>query len=350
MSILQSLALRHFRNYKEATALFSPGTNLIRGENAQGKTNLLEAIYLLSIGRSFRTQKLSELIREGESLFYLEAHLLQNRVEQTVAISFDGKAKNLQYNANIYSSFAPLLGNLPFILHTPADIDLIDGSPALRRRLLNLHLAQSDPLYVHHLTRFWRAMKQRHAVLRASLDDPSLICWEIQMAQSAQYLWEARERLIGQIRPPLMAHGKDLSGGTELHDLIYHPSKSSDYIDQLQKNRRKDRDLKMTLIGPHRDEISFSVEGKLAKSFASEGQKKTSIAALRLAQWDALSAHFDAPAVIAIDDVGLPLDTARQKRFHEKLSRLGQVFMTTPDTHLPFSCHVLEIRNGCIEI
>ena len=184
---LKSLYLRNFRNYAEAEIRFSPRLNILYGDNAQGKTNLLEAIYLFSTGRSFRTQHLSELVKSGESFFHLEAEIFRDNVLQKIQLTFDGQTKRLQMNANTYASFHPLLGILPSVLYAPNDTELIGGSPAERRRFINLHLAQSDPHYVHHLTRFWRAMKQRNCLLRGR-DAQTIECWEIEMAQSASYL------------------------------------------------------------------------------------------------------------------------------------------------------------------
>ncbi|HLB53099.1 MAG TPA: AAA family ATPase, partial [Chlamydiales bacterium] len=195
MTYLSSLYLRNFRNFPEKEVVFSPKINQIWGDNGRGKTNLLEAIYLLSMGRSFRTSHFSELILENEERFYLEAEYLQEGRSLRLSLSFDGKKKWLQIDGAQYSTFQPLLGLAPLILHTPQDSALVDGSPTLRRRLLNLHLAQSDPLYVHHLARFWRAMKQRNCLLK-SRNDASIRCWEEEMVPSALYLLEQRTLLI----------------------------------------------------------------------------------------------------------------------------------------------------------
>ena len=135
---LKSLYLRNFRNYQEAEFHFGDKLNLLHGDNAQGKTNLLEAIYLVATGRSFRTESLFELIRGGESFFFLEADIVREGVNQRVKLSFDGQNRKVQLDANTYTSFHPLLGILPSILYTPYDIELISGSPAERRRFLNL--------------------------------------------------------------------------------------------------------------------------------------------------------------------------------------------------------------------
>ncbi len=318
---LKSLYLRNFRSFKEAEISFSDRLNILFGDNGQGKTNLLEAIYLVATGRSFRTQSLSDLIRLGESFFFLEAEVVRDGVLQKVQISFDGQNKRLLLDANKFSSFHPLLGILPAILYTPYDIELIAGSPQERRRFLNLHLAQSDPLYVHHLTRFWRAMKQRNCLLR-NRNLQSIECWESEMAQSAGYISKARQEMIGEI------HIQDLAD--EKPELQLELSCSKTYLQQLQKNRMREMELGLTLIGPHRDDLSILIDGKLARTYASEGQKKTAIAALKLAEWTRLSKRIGTPVLMGFDDLGSTLGDERQKLLKGKFLELGQVFITTP--------------------
>lgn len=318
--------------------------NVFHGDNAQGKTNLLEAIYLIATGRSFRTQHLKELIREGESYFFLEAEIVRDNIAQKVTLSFDGENKRLQIDGNTYNNFHPLLGLLPSVLYTPNDTDLINGSPAIRRRFLNLHLAQSDPLYVHHLTRYWRAMKQRNCLLRSAKLD-GIDCWETEMAQSAAYLWKIRSEMISELKTPLEAQSKILSGDKETHELQLQAAPKS-YLQQLQKNRSREIALGLTLTGPHRDDLSLSIDQRPARLFASEGQKKTAIAALRFAEWERLSARIGAPALMSIDDLGLHLDETRRDLLRQALLKLGQVFITTPT---PFNeGHKLFISNGAI--
>jgi DNA replication and repair protein RecF len=349
---LKNLYLRNFRNYAEAQVTFHSKCNVLYGNNAQGKTNLLEAIYLIATGRSFKTLRMEELIRHGQSFFYIEATVVRDLISQTIKISFDGESRRLQTEANTYNSFHHLLGLLPAVLYAPGDTELITGSPTLRRRFFNLHLAQSDPLYVHHLSRFWRAMKQRNCLLRMR-NETDLECWEVEMAHSASYLYEAREEMIEEIEQPLARSSKELSGSQESLKLRYAPSYHPDqYLAQLKKNRPREIQLGMTLTGPHRDELSLSIDGKPARIFASEGQKKTSMAALRLAEWERLCSRVDGTALMGIDDFGLHLDHSRQQLLCDNLENLGQVFLTTP--HLPSSwknlsaAHQIRIEAGAI--
>jgi DNA replication and repair protein RecF len=343
---LKSIYLRNFRNYVEAEANFSPGLNVFYGDNAQGKTNLLEAIYLLATGRSFRTEHLTELVREGETFFFLGAEIVHGGITQTVKLSFEGQNRKLQLNANHYTSFHPLLGLLPSVLYTPYDMELINGTPLERRRFLNLHLAQSDPVYVHHLTRYWRALKQRNCLLKTKKTE-HLDLWEYEMAQSASYLSNARQEMIDELKSPLELQSKHLSSEKEKHTLQLLLSQSKNYLQQLQKNRPRELELGFTLAGPHRDDLSLLIDNKPAKTFASEGQKKTAIAALRFAEWERLCKRTEGKALMGIDDLGLHLDDTRLQTLKNRLDQLGQVFLTTPNRF--DQGHHIHIQNGNFE-
>ncbi|MCC6127701.1 MAG: DNA replication/repair protein RecF [Chlamydiae bacterium] len=349
---LKSLYLRNFRNYAETQVDFHSKCNVLYGDNAQGKTNLLEAIYLIATGRSFKTMRLEELIRHGESFFYIEATLVKDLISETIKLSFDGESRRLQTEANTFTSFHHLLGLLPSVLYAPNDTELISGSPILRRRFFNLHLAQSDPLYVHHLSRFWRAMKQRNCLLRMR-NENDLDCWEAEMAHSASYLYTARTEMALELKEPLLSISQALSGDKESLELRYQSSYHPDtYRSALKKNRFREIQLGATLTGPHRDELILSIEGKPARLFASEGQKKTAIAALRLAEWERLCRRVEGSALMGIDDFGLHLDSPRQELLCNRLDRLGQVFLTTPHSPMQWKAlagaHQIRIEAGSI--
>ena len=190
-------------------------------------------------------------------------------------------------------------------------------------------------------------MKQRNCLLRSNGGEP-IDCWEAEMAHSAAYIHKMRKSLIEELRLPLSNHGRSLSQ-QELHELRYHPSCPDNYLQQLEKNRRRDKELGLTTIGPHRDDLSFWIGSKAAKTFASEGQKKTAIASLRLAEWDRLASGLSCKPIMAIDDLGLALDDTRQACFRESLAKLGQVLITTPALPSDFSAfHCVHIKNGSL--
>lgn len=333
MQITQ-LVLRNFRNYIDEAVTFSPGVNLIYGKNGAGKTNLLEALCLLSTGRSFRTTHLTDLIRKDSSHFYIEVNFQKDGASQSLAIGFDGKNRKIHYNASTLTSFSHLLGILPSVLYAPIDSQLIAGAPLERRRFLNIQLAQGDPLYVHHLMRYHKAMKHRNALLKAKRED-GINSFEEMMATAAHYLMKKRSLLIDQLKPKLQEHTEKLSEENEEFDLFYSPSismKRHDHIQEtFQKLRKKELILGTTLSGPHRDDFLITFRKKEAKAYASEGQKRTCIAALKMAERELLS---NEEAFLSIDDFAIHLDQTRTKLLRRSLTSTSQVFLTVPSEDL----------------
>ncbi len=328
---VKDLILRNFRSFKETHISFSEGVNLIQGENGAGKTTLLEALYLLSTGRSFLTSHLTDLIRKGASHFYVEVRFVRDGVEQSLSIGYDGKSRRIHYNNTHFQNFSHVLGILPSVLYSPKDSALISGSPQERRRFLNIQLAQTDPLYVHHLMRYHKAMKHRNALLKVK-SEAAIETWEQMMAESARYLMVKRDSLALALRPRLKGHLEALA--PDPFDLRYEPSislKKKDLIEALyEKQRPKELIVGTTLTGPHRDDLHITYGGQEAKTFASEGQKRTCIAALKMAEWDELAEQTNSKPLLSIDDFGVHLDPNRTALLQEKLVAFGQVILTSP--------------------
>ena len=348
---LKRLLLFNFRNYKETNISLSPGINLIYGKNGAGKTNLLEALYLLSTGRSFRTPHLRELIREQSPHFYIEAHFVKDDIPQTLSIGFNQKSRKIQHNHTFLSNFSHLLGIIPSVLYTPRDSEIIAGPPLERRRFLNIQLSQKNPLYVHHLIRYHRAMKQRNTLLKAK-SDKGIKSFETMMATSSTYLMAKRAHLISELKNEVHVFGKNLSKGKDLFDLFYTPSISLKHLTHLEtlfeKQRAKEKIFGSTLIGPHRDDFLINYHNKEAKSYASEGQKRTCIAALRLAETSLLKKK----ALFAIDDFGIHLDPHRSEFLFEELKKHPQVLITLPTDRLPSFAYLyphIHIEEGDIK-
>lgn len=299
------LRLKNFRNYEEADLTFGSGLNAITGDNAQGKSNLLEAIYLLITGRSFRTPRLKELIRWGADTLTIQATFVKHDIEQTLTIGYNGQEKKILHNSTPLSSFSSLLGILQGTLLSPEDRQLISGPPALRRRFLDLHLSQIDPSYLQNLSRYYHALKQRNTLLRNEQPD-TLSIWEEQMAAPATYLQRQREKALDSLKT-------DFS-------LSYRPSQPA-----WSENREKELIVAHTLTGPHRDDFTIALDGHKMKAFGSEGQKTLAAISLRFTQWEIMNTP-----LMLIDDVSGNLDPTHQKNLMKKLSTLGQVFLTAP--------------------
>ncbi len=334
---IEKIVLWHFRNYENATLTFSPEVNLIRGENAQGKTNLLEALYFLCTGRSFRTTHFNDFIPYAKPFFHVEAQYVKDGISGTLKASFDGQTRKLYHNDTAFSSFSSLLGLLPIVLIAPQDLALVSGAPSDRRRFLDLHLAQSDPLYVHHLSRYLKAVKQRNILLKQKSEE-SLEAWEKVLALSATYLLKKRQESLIKLLPIAQESLQQLTDGDDTLDLKYLPTLPPEcphtpeaIFAELRKNRRRELACGMTLQGPHRDDLAIFINGKEAKNFASEGQKRGAVTALRLAEWRSLKAITGYTPLLGIDDFGIHLDAKRYALVQQSIQGLGQVFLTTPN-------------------
>lgn len=349
--ILKHLILRSFRNYSEASIPFKEGVNVIQGKNGAGKTSILEAIFLLSTGRSFRTNHLSDLIKKGDSHFFIEAHFERDNVEQVLSIGYDGQTRRIHYNSTHFQNFSHVLGILPSVLYAPKDSELISGSPADRRRFLNIQLAQTDPLYVHHLTRYHKAMKHRNALLKHKSEE-AIESFEQMMAESARYLMSKRSSLIEALKPRIQSLAKELSSDEDPLNLYYEPSIAIKRIDEIAqlyaKQRPKELLLGTTLIGPHRDDFLITYDKKDAKMYASEGQKRTCITALKMAEWEELKKNAECVPLMHIDDFGIHLDQSRTHLLQDKLENFGQVFLTTPLIDQITASHALYVDEGTL--
>ena len=353
--MLNHLILRHFRNYEHAEVSFSPSINIIHGDNGQGKSNLLEAIYLVSTGRSFRTSRLCDLIRSGSTYFYLEAHFTKDTLSQILKIFYDEKKRKVEYNNTLYTTLTSVLGILPGVLLSPDDHALISGSPTERRRFIDMLLAQMDPLYLHHLGRYFKALKQRNHLLRHK-NSHSLTAWEQMMAPSAAYIMTKRNTALLDLKSPLHKWMDYLSLGKDTLDMTYASSIAFNPPEDLSQHlstrwfqdRPKEMHIGTTLFGPHRDDLSIQISEKEAKTFSSEGQKRCGTTALRFAQWEQFYKLTQSMPLLSIDDFGIQLDPQRELLLYQNLNHFGQVFLTTPKVPSHTHSQLIYIEKGTI--
>lgn len=351
---LVTLKLLNFRNYEEETVSFDPKVNLIIGDNGAGKTNLLEAIYFLSTGRSFRTNFLKDLIRKGSTFFFIEALFVKDVVSQVLKVGYDETSKKIEHNATELGSFSNMLGIMPSVLFSPKDIQIISGSPQERRRFLNIHLAQSDPLYVYHLLRYTKALKQRNAFFKQKKLD-GIECYEEEMTLSSVYLMNKRKIALEKLETLTKNKIKSLSSINEDFKIDYLPSfagkfESASFMKQYQKIRHKEHLCKSTLLGPHRDDFLVMQDSNSAKSYASEGQKRTFLSALKFSEWTLLKENTNESPIMSIDDIGMHLDHTRKNMLKDFIQGFSQVFLTVPSDPFieEYSQNKIEITNGKI--
>jgi DNA replication and repair protein RecF len=337
--LLKSLYLHHFRTFEERLFEFGPQANFIVGENASGKTTVLEAVHFLMTGRSFRSSKSSELIKFGTQGFFLEARFEKKGVLQKIRIATKGKERKVIVNHTTHSAFSHVLGCLQGVVMTPDDASLVKEAPVYRRDFLDQLISQTDPLFVHHMTRFSRAMRQRNVLLR-SKNSLSIEGFEHEMGKSALYIMGKRQEAISSLSQTSASLYRDFCEGDEELTLLYKPSllDPENYIKLLSSMRKKEEIVGSTLFGPHKDDFQILIGGHDVRYFGSEGQQRSVVIALKLGEWQRLKTLSEESPLMLLDDVSMSLDLKRQGKLFSMIESLDQVFLTTTGlTTLPFS-------------
>jgi DNA replication and repair protein RecF len=347
------LRLHAFRNYTETTVRFGPGLNVIHGQNAQGKTNLLEAVATLSLTRSPRTTSSGDLLLWSEDAALAEADVARPPAGVTLAVRFqrDAATGRVGRVTSIDGKPRParaMLGVCPVVLFWPEDLALVRGGPDGRRRFLDVILAQTDQQAVAHMSRYRRVLEQRNALLhqlRAGTGArDSLQSFTSELAHHGAWLSVARSRLVGALAPLAALSLHDLSGQREQIALRYAPSHvdvvpdsveaaEQALLDTLRARTGEEIARGVTLAGPHRDDIAFDLDGRAARGTASQGQQRSIVLACKLAEVRYLQDAAGVAPVILLDDVLSELDPDRRGRLLALLAdgALHQVMVTTTE-------------------
>ena len=341
---ITSLDIKGFRNINELQLEPAPGVNILYGDNAQGKTNLLEAIWLFTGGRSFRGATQSEMLPFGQTSGRLSAGFYAGGREQTAEIKLGAKGET-RLNGVLLESRAKLAGQFPAVVFSPEHLSLIKEGPSGRRRLLDGAISQILPRYAKHLGEMNRILAQRSALLgeiaRCRQPEQMLDIWDERLACLAWYVVKARGRYTARLREHAVGIYRGMSSGAESFDLSYRttlplqgPPWEGDGADQIFRAllaaRREDIKQGVTTIGPHRDDLEITIDGKSARSFGSQGQQRSCALTLKLAECALLEEVLQEQPVILLDDVLSELDQGRRDYL---LSGLGasQVFITCCD-------------------
>ena len=331
---LTKITLRHFRNVGFATLEFSGRQQFLTGANGQGKTNLLEAAGFITALRSFRAPDNRLLIGHGQHCAAIAAELEHERQGDThVTIKLRHDGKELWSDQARVTRLADHLGKFPTVVFSAQDLQLVRGAPALRRRWLDLTLAAMDAAYLQALQTYGRALAERNSLLkRGGAVERELAAFEQLLAPAAVELIARREAGLREIGEGLKSAYAQLCGGAEPAGLGYEPdfapASAEALLARLESGRARDVQFRTTLVGPHRDDFHFSVHGTAAKDFASEGQQRSLVLALRLAQAAWSHGKSGVRPVLLADDVLGELDPARRQRFWSMIDPESQVIAT----------------------
>lgn len=315
---IESLKLKNFRNYELLSLQFDEAVNIFYGDNAQGKTNVLEAVYLSGTTKSHRGTKDRDLIKFDTNESHIETVLEKNGIKYQIDMHLKKNSpKGIAINKIPIKRASELFGIINIVFFSPEDLNIIKNGPGERRRFIDLELSQLDKLYLSQLSNYNRIVNQRNHLLKEIGFDrhalQTLEIWDLQLIQYGNKIIERRKEFIKQINKIISNIHKKLTGDKESIQIVYEPSNGQMSLEQaLQKNREKDLRIKSTSVGPHRDDIAFLVGDIDIRKYGSQGQQRTAALSLKLSEIELVKQSIHDTPVLLLDDVLSELDKHRQ--------------------------------------
>ena len=335
--VIDSIKLKNFRSYKDKEFVFSPKTNVFYGNNAEGKTNVLEAIYVCALGKSFRTRKDTELVYFGEEYGSVDLFFKDNIREKNINfLVSDKNKKQIKVNGIKQAKISNLFGNLLVVIFTPLDMFFAKGEPSERRRSFDILISQLNPKYMHFLQEYYKVLEQRNELLKKGEDKINKIeldVWDEKLAELNISIKSIRKDYIEKIIPIFNKYHNEISDKKENVSLSYKTQildNKKDVIKQLEDRCTLDFKRGFTSVGIHRDDYVFEIDNLNLGLFGSQGQIRTAILSLKLAEKDLILQEKGEMPVLLLDDVMSELDEKRRKFLYERLNGC-QVFITCTD-------------------
>lgn len=332
--LIERLALENWRSARREEVAFAPGLTLLTGENAQGKTNLLEAVYFLASGHSHRTSRDRELIAFGATTARLVAEIRRASGSFQLQVVVRESRTERQRNGKAFRRGQDPLGDFRAVLFAPEDLIALKGAPAERRRLLDQDLGQASAAYRSAWTRYSQVLRQRNALLRSAERPPRELMapWDAAWADAALALRDLRSRAVSAVEPIFRRESQEIAGA-EPCTLAYEPSlQAEDHasaIDEIRAKGHEEMRRRTTLLGPHRDDLRIEIAGRDLRLFGSQGEQRTALVAFKLAVTELLSSLPGGSPVLLLDDVLSELDKDRRRRLLEGSGRTQTVVTTT---------------------
>lgn len=332
---IKNLKLKKFRNYDEAYIDLSPGKNIIFGLNGQGKTNIIEALYFLQSGRSYRCNKEKETIKFGCDYTRIEAEFYKNEIKNNVLFFISDK-KSVKLNGVPVGRLSEIIGNINIVIFTPDHLNLIKEGPSVRRNFLDSFISQLKPSYFKNLIDYYKVLKQRNNILKSKNKDmlSTISVWNEKLAQLASQICEMREAAIERINEKINEVTKGFED--EKLKINYVPGvkgnikDKENIIKQLEDNLERDLEYKMTMTGPHRDDFEIYMDGENIKKYGSQGQQRSCVLKLKLSECEIIKEKTGEMPPILLDDILSELDEKRRHLFIENIKNT-QVIITCTD-------------------
>ncbi len=342
---LKSIHIQNFRNYEKCDITFSPGINIIYGKNAQGKTNLLESIYVLGLTKSHRSFIDQNLIKEGESSSYLSGVLVTDSFENKLEVGFDIDKKKMKIDSSIVQKMGDYISKMNIIIFYPDDLELVKGSPNVRRRYLNTELSQLSSNYINLLNDYNKILKMRNSFLKKKnkkeeIDENYFAILTNYLVEKGVMIAKLRKKFLIGLNDNSEEIYKRITGNNDFH-FVYKPNvEFDDYqtdemkkkmVEKLEKMKETEIKLGTTLVGPHRDDFEFYLGDFNIKNYGSQGQQRVSILALKLAEIKLFENQRNTPPILLLDDVFSELDESKKSNLLTFIHSGIQTIITTTD-------------------
>lgn len=358
--VIKSLVLSNFRNYEKLCIDFSDRINIICGNNAQGKTNILEAIYLCCTTKALRAGRERELIRFGEEEAHIRMYVGDDFISRKIDMHLKSNShKGVAIDGIPVSKAAELYGMVNIISFSPDDLAMVKSGPAERRRFMDMELCQLDRSYMHSLSGYNKVLLQRNNLLKQIESNKelkgTLEVWDGQLAGYGKYLIEARERFIKELLEIAVRLHRDITGGEEQLDIKYVPNSSSQKLEEnIFLNHDRDLVLQTTGVGPHRDDMMFFINGEDARKYGSQGQQRTVALSLKLAEIELVRRRAKKDPVLLLDDVLSELDRSRQTQLLDSISDIQTMITCTGleefvNNRVKYN-RIYKVENGTVEM
>ena len=336
--IINSLKLVNYRNYDNFTFKFDKGINVLVGKNAQGKTNIIEAIFYAVIGRSFKTSKDKDIIKWGENRAYLCGEFSKKYRDEKIEIFFDeNKKKTIKVDEIAIHKIGELMGVTNAVFFSPDELKLIKESPEERRRFINIDISQTNKRYFYMIGRYEKVLASRNKLLKSTSDinviKETIDIWDRALSELAEKIYVERKKFIDELSPFAKLAHQYISGGKENLEIKYISSFDGNYSDKmakyLAKNLEKDFRLGYTTVGVHRDELDIYLNGTEVKNFGSQGQQRTVALSMKLAELEIIKNRVGEYPILLLDDVFSELDKDRRKRLLNFTSKTQTIITCT---------------------
>lgn len=331
---INRIQIKNFRNYEDQVIYFHPRLNIIYGNNAQGKTNILEAIYVCATSRSHRTSVFKEMIQMGSDEAHLQLSTQKDEENYEIDVHLrNNNKKHIAINHVAIKKMNELLGVVPIIMFSPEDLSLIKSGPKERRRFIDIELSQLDGIYYYYLQKYHLLLKHRNALLKNSFGSEKdcrdqLEVWDLQFLEYGKKVIEMRSDFVEALNKIYQERHFQISGGKEKMNIIYEMDvKVQDFEVKLKKNIDRDMRLKTTSVGPHRDDLLFDLNGVDLRKFGSQGQQRTAALSLKLSEIELIQVKREEKPILLLDDVLSELDESRQRYLMNNIQDI-QTFIT----------------------